>query len=93
VLEERTYSLQGDVLQFLINGDAAAPVNLVTRMLDFQVRAFLEDGSVQDTFDTTDAWADLQSIEISVTAEMTSRGRTTTRTLISRFFPRNVLSL
>jgi len=68
------------------------PVNLVPRVNDFQARAFLQDGTVRNSFGGGDDWSALQSVEITLSCRSTVDGRTMTRAMTTRYFPRNVLS-
>ncbi len=92
ILEQRTYSRNGDLLEYLENGDTLTPVNLVPRVNDFQARAFLQDGTVRNSFGGGDDWSALQSVEITLSCRSTVDGRTMTRAMTTRYFPRNVLS-
>jgi len=92
ILEQRTYSRNGDLLRFLENGDTLNPTNLIHLVADFQARAFFQDGSVQTTLGGGDDWSELQSIEISLSCTTMVDGRTMNRAMTTRFFPRNVLS-
>ena len=92
LLEQRVYRLQGDLLQFLFNADDQNPINLGAGILDFQAIARFADGSVSTQLDASTSWAGLSAIEITLTGESRFDGRTLTRDLTARFFPRNVLS-
>jgi prepilin-type N-terminal cleavage/methylation domain-containing protein len=93
LIEERSYTLIGDVLEMTINQDTANPIRLLHGVTDFQVRALLEDGSVVDDLDADDDWAGLSAIDVNLAAEIEVNGQTLDRTVTAQFFPRNVLSL
>jgi type IV pilus assembly protein PilW len=93
VLEQHAYEVAGGVLRYVADGDTANPVNLVHDIVDFQVRAVLLDGTVLDSFSTSDDWSDLESIEITLTDRSDSGPRPLSRTVTTRFFPRNALSI
>lgn len=93
MLEEHTYRLDAELLQYLVDGDAANPLNLVHDMTGFQVRAVLTDGTARDSFSASDDWSDLETIEITLTGQTTDGSNPTTKTVTTRFFPRNILSL
>jgi len=93
VVEERSFRLGQDVLQYVPSDDPENPINLVDHMTDFQIRAIFADGSVQDSFSAADAWDDLRAIEVTVSGEAQVRQKTVSRTLSARYFPRNILSL
>jgi type IV pilus assembly protein PilW len=93
MLEEHTYRLDAGLLQYLLDGDAANPFNLVHDMTDFQVRAVLTDGTLRDSFSAADDWSDLATVEITLTGRTTDRSSPDTKTVTTRFFPRNILSL
>jgi len=92
ILEQKRFLMTGDILQYVFNEDTANPVNLVNRLTDFQVRALLDDGSTLTSMPAATDWTHLQSIEVRLVGASTFSGRTLQRTLVSRFFPRNILS-
>lgn len=92
MLEERTYRLQGDVLQILMNGETSSSLNLVSDITGFATRAFMEDGTTRTSLGPSDAWSTLQSVEVVLSGRGTFLDRTADRSLEARFFPRNVLS-
>jgi type IV pilus assembly protein PilW len=91
ILEQRTFRLQGDVLQVIVNNDTSGALNLVNRIRDLQVQAVFKDGSVQSTL-AGRVWTDLESIDITLVAGESFDGRDMNRTVETRFFPRNILS-
>ncbi len=93
LLEERRYQLSGDTLQFVSQGNSGAPVNLIQHVEDFQLRAVMADGTILDAFDSDGAWGQLRAIELTITGQQQVQEQWVTRTLQTRFFPRNVLSL
>lgn len=92
ILEQKRFLMSGDVLQYVLNEDSAHPYNLVNHLENFQVRALLDDGTALTTMPSTADWTRLQSVEVKLVGSATFSGRTLRRTLMSRFFPRNILS-
>jgi type IV pilus assembly protein PilW len=92
LIEQRRYTLSGDVLQCIINEDTAHPLNLVNRIKDFQVSALMQDGTTLSTVPATTDWTKLYALEIRLVGRSTFLRRTMERTLVGRFFPRNILS-
>lgn len=93
IVEERRYTLNGDVLQYAVNEDTSSPRGVLHGVTDFQVRAEMSDGSVVSALAAADEWSDLAAVEIGVSGEVTVDGELLQRTVTSRFYPRNVLSL
>jgi len=91
ILEQRTFRLQDDVLQVVVNNDTTGALNLVNRMRDLQVQAVFQDGSVQSTM-AGRVWTDLESLDITLVAGESFDSRDMNRTVETRFFPRNILS-
>jgi type IV pilus assembly protein PilW len=92
ILEQRTFRLVDDILQCKIDSEGSAPLSLVDHIEGFQLRAFLSDGSIQESLGSIDDWTDLESIEVALSAESQMKDRTMDRQLTTRFFPRNILS-
>ncbi len=92
ILEEWHFSLNNGLLQLVENADTANPKNIADGISDFKLRAILQDGTIKTSFNNSDQWTDLQSIEITLQASETFAGQTIERSLTSKFFPRNVLS-
>ena len=93
ILEERAYQLSGGLLRYVVNGDAANWIGVVDKVQDFQLRAFMQDGSVQPTLAPNDRWSDLESIEVTLVGSSQYRERTVESRLVTRLLPRNILSL
>jgi len=91
ILEQKRFRLQGDILQCIINDDTSNALNLVNRMRDFQVRAIFKDGTIQSTL-AGKPWTDLETLEVTLVAGESFRMRDMDRTVVTRFFPRNILS-
>lgn len=91
LLDERRYSLNGGVLRFHVDQDSSNPVNVSAGITDLQARVVLEDGTVLDSFDGSIPWSRLAAVELTLVGAATSDGRTTTRSVSSRFLPRSVL--
>jgi type IV pilus assembly protein PilW len=92
MLEERTYELDSGVLQFTRDTGVSGAVHVSANLIDFQVRAVMADGSIQDVLDSDDDWTQLRSVEVTVQARTDAGDDTMTRSLTARFFPRNILS-
>ena len=84
--------LTPDILQVEENMDTTNPLNIIWGVSDFQVSINLNDGTNVTSFDRTQNWANIASIEVSITGSDSFKQRNITNTLTSRFFPRNVLS-
>ena len=61
-------------------------------MKDLQIRALLDDGTVLTSMTSSTNWTRLYALEIRIEAIETLGKRAIDRTLMSRFFPRNILS-
>ncbi len=95
ILEMRRYQLTDGVLEIVLNGDEDNPSRIVNNIVDFQVRAILNDGTVVDSFGEgpDDSFADIASIEIDIqAAEQVTPQVLVERQLNNRFFPRNILN-
>lgn len=92
LLEQRHYALENGLLLYRFNQDTANEVHLAADIVDFQVQAILDDGTVLDTLDATTAWNTVRAIDVTIAATGTVEGRSMTRSVSARFFPRNVLS-
>ena len=92
ILEEWRFELIDDTLQLVRNQHFDAPVDLAYQIQNFQVRIVMQDDTVLDSFDASDGWTMIKSVQISLTGEETFEGKDFTRTLTTRFFPRNILS-
>ncbi len=92
LIEQKRYRLSGDTLQCILNENTSAALNLVNHLKDFQVRALLDDGSVLTSMTATTPWTRLYALELRLEGTETFGKRTIDRTLVSRFFPRNILS-
>ena len=53
---------------------------------------YTQDGTVQDSVGVNDAWSDLHSVEVLLRGREETHGEDLDRELVTRFFPRNVLS-
>ena len=83
---------------FTINALAAplaadGPLGLIDRVLDFQVRAILADGTTRTTLTGNDPWANIHTIEVTLVGGVDDPRHPIQRSVVSRFHPRNVLSL
>ncbi len=84
--------LTPDILQVEQNMDTTNPLNIIWGVTDFQASINKNDGTTVTSFDRTQNWATIASIEVSISGSDSFKLRTITNTLTSRFFPRNVLS-
>ena len=92
IIEQRTFQLSDNLLQCIINGDTANPLNLVHHIQDLQASVTFSDGSVQTALAPGDPWTELAWIEITLVGSVDLGDRPIERTLTTRFFPRNILS-
>jgi type IV pilus assembly protein PilW len=92
LIEQKRFALNGDTLQCIVNEDTTHALNLVNHIDDFQVRALLNDGTVLASMPATTDWTRLYALELRLAGSSSFRNRTIERTLMSRYFPRNVLS-
>lgn len=92
LMSRRSFQVVDDVLQIVINDDTDNPIHLVNKIADFQVRAFFLDGSVQTSMAASADWTQLDFLEVTLTGRSQFAGRTIERTVVSMFFPRNILS-
>lgn len=91
LLESKTFRLAGDILQALVNGDPTSALNLVSHIEDFQVRALFQDGSAAETL-AGQTWTALRSLEVTLVGGSELHERSMERTIVTQFFPRNILS-
>jgi len=92
IIEQKTFQVDDELLQCVIDADTANPLNLVSHIRDFQGRAVLRDGTVLTSFPAGHNWTELSAIEVELTGEVDVRGNPMERTLVTRFFPRNILN-
>lgn len=92
ILEEWRYELNNGLLQVILNQDTASPYNVAFGVTGFQARALLQDGSVDTDFSASDLWTTIDQVEVTLTGSESFRKEPIDRTLVGRFFPRNVLS-
>lgn len=92
ILEEWRFSLSGDVLQLVENGNTGSPARIAFGLTDLQVRVELLNGTSVDNFEPPLRWEDVRYIEIALAGATFASGERLERTLRSRIFPRNVLS-
>lgn len=92
ILEAKRFRLVGDILQSVVNDDTANALNLVNHIEDFQIRAFLVDGSIADELAAGEYWTDLESLEVTLRGEIAFGKRSMERSVVTNFFPRNILS-
>jgi hypothetical protein len=92
ILEQKEFYVENGVLKSIVNGDTDNPLNLVSHITDFQCRAVFRDGTIQTSMGLSDDWSDLAAVEIWLSAESEWKDRAIDNTLVTRFFPRNVMS-
>jgi type IV pilus assembly protein PilW len=92
IMEQRRYRVSGDTLQCILNENTSAALNMVNRIKDFQIKALMTDGTTQTSMTSTSKWTNLYALEVRLDGTMPFGKRTIDRTLVSRFFPRNILS-
>ena len=92
MLEEWRLYIQGDVLQLELDGDTSIPLSIMYDISDFQVTAKMQDGTTQSSFESSDTWVDLASVEIMLESTGSANGETLTRSMTVEYFPRNILS-
>lgn len=98
ILEEQSYSLNGDVLQLTTNRQAP-PLRLTNNVAEFQVDVVTDSATLTafnpDLFEATD-WQSIKYLDVALEAADTSDGTVTLedsqRQISSKFFPRNALS-
>jgi Tfp pilus assembly protein PilW len=92
LLEEWRFRIQDGRLQLIQNDDTANPRNVVAGMTDFQIAALLSNGTTQQAWGRTDRWNALSALDVNLSGAESFSGRLVTRSLSSRYFPRNILS-
>jgi len=92
ILEQKEFFLEDGVLKCIVNGNTDSVLNLVSHIRDFQCRAVFRDGTIQTAMGSADDWGALEAVEVWLSAESEWKGRAVDNTLVTRFFPRNVMS-
>ncbi|MCB0332102.1 MAG: prepilin-type N-terminal cleavage/methylation domain-containing protein [Bdellovibrionales bacterium] len=92
IIEQWHFRLDGENIQLIVDGNIANPQNVIFGVSDFQATITKSDGSTMTSFGVSDDWTEIQSINITLTANDTSSLQAIDRTLNASFFPRNVLS-
>lgn len=92
ILEEWRYKVASNMLQVIQNRDSANPLNVSFNISDFQVVVTMQDGTTKTAFTTADPWTSISTVQVTVTGSDHYAGNTTTKTLSTQFFPRNILS-
>lgn len=92
LLEERRFSLSGNVLQLSIDGNT--PKKLVNQLNRFEVKAVMQNGSEKNNFpESGDSWQQLKSIKVTFTATPPKDTKNINNfQAFGQFFPRNVIS-
>ena len=86
----RMSSAKSGVIELIEN--EGAPIYIAPGITDFQVRVTLKDGTQLASFSAGQNWTEIKSVELTITGQETALGKTIERTLVGKFFPRNVLS-
>ena len=85
--------LVNGVLQIIVNEDTTNPQNVIDGVTAFQVEAVMQDGTTKTSLANTDNWTLVQAIRLTITGTENMPGRkTTVRTVVGEYFPRNILS-
>jgi prepilin-type N-terminal cleavage/methylation domain-containing protein len=92
VIEDWQFSLQGDELVMVPEQQNANLAKVMFGISDMQIQVEFNDGTTQNTLNSTDDWTEVKFIDVSLSGATTASGKTIERTIRSRFFPRNVLS-
>jgi hypothetical protein len=92
ILEQWAFSLVGDELTLIENGNTADPWEVAFGLTNLQVVIHMVDGTEKTSFGIADDWTQIESIEVTVAGEQSFRGVPMQASLSSRFFPRNILS-
>lgn len=92
ILEQWHFYMQDDLLMMEINEDTANANRITFGLTDLQITVHMADGSTQTSLTSSDNWTEVNSLEISITGDAQVLQSQLDRTLVSRFFPRNVLS-
>ena len=92
ILEEWVFKVENQMLQLVQNRNSGNPQNVSFGISDFQAEVEMSDGTLQNTFTSSDVWTQMAGITISITGSDHFAGLPVTRTLSGRFYPRNILS-
>lgn len=88
----RVGGLDGDLLELIENGLVDNPMNVVADIQDFELRAYMQDGSIKDSLTNLDDWTTLRGVEVKLVGRGSFNNRAINPELTAKFFPRNVLS-
>ncbi len=80
------------VLQLVENDDENNPMNIIYGITNFQIQVVKPDNTIQDTLLVTDTWTGIKALQVTLTGQDEALNTPITRSLTSRFFPRNILS-
>ncbi len=97
IMREWKFSLsttagQSDLLQVYQDGATTPSYNVAFGLATFQIRALMQDGTSKTSFTNADSWTLLSAVELTATGSSNYRERPITSTLVTRVFPRNILS-
>lgn len=92
MLEEWRINLASNSIQIQTNQDATTLGTISFGITNMQVSILMQDATTKTAFTTADAWDQIKSIDLTLTGVDEYRNQNITRSLIGKFFPRNVLS-
>lgn len=92
VLEEWRYRLLGDELQVLQDGDSENPLTVMFGVSNFSVTARLANNTTVTSLGTTDSWTQVKYLELGLHGQENKPNGEIHKSVVSRFFPRNILS-
>ncbi len=92
LIEEWHFKMDNDVLQLVVNGDEANPLNIADQLESFQVTVIMQDDSEKTSFGRSDSWSSIKGIEIAIRGATSFDGEDVVAEQSMRFYPRNVLS-
>lgn len=87
-----TSATSPNTLMMMMNEEEATVQNIAPDVSSFNVRAFMQDGSVLSSFNRSNSWSLLRGVEVSFGGVVGYRERLLQTTVSSRFVPRNVFS-
>lgn len=92
ILETWQYQVSGDELQVIQNGQTSSPLTVMFGVKDFEVSAFMQDGTTSTSLTTSSDWTKIRYFQVQLQGEERSVNRLIQKNVTSKFFPRNILS-
>lgn len=92
MLVEWRYRLLDDTLQVIENRRPQDAFNVAFNLSRFNVQTLLQDGTTHTLYTKDDSWTGIDRVEVSITGTESFAKQPMNRTLVGRFFPRNILS-